>query len=209
MMNLTLNKTKKKEDEHELKNNSDEEEIGEGEDHETLFEYNEEEWKSDEIWFGVRTPNTLQSHYISLPIPVTPQLLPTPTIVQPPVPDKIKSAEPEKSEVSDWGNSQSAKRKDVLIKSILRSMRRYYWTIMENSTIYKRKEKKIKYKHLNLINCAEHTIAKLGLGDFSSNMGLFFCLFSYSWDMRKILEKLKVNKLYLKSACGCKSNEGW
>lgn len=173
--------------------------------------YNEDEWKSDDIWFEVRSPNTLQSNYISLPNPTTPQLIPTSTASPAPVPiaEIQKSSEQERSELSDWGISQSAKRKDVWIKSILRSMRRYYWTIMESSTIYKRKEKKIKFKHLNLINWAQNTMNKLGFADFSPNMVFYFCLFSYSWDMRKILEKLKLNKHYLKSSCSCEDNSKW
>lgn len=78
-------------------------------------------------------------------------------------------------------------------------MRRYYCNILESSTAYLRKEKKIKHKHQNLIRCAQIIVSQIGINDFSPNMAFYFCLFSYSCDMRKILEKLKVNHQYLKN----------
>ena len=146
----------------------------------------------------MRRPKNEQSTYISLPNPWTPQLIPTPVIQQIVAPIKPETPDREKSEVTDSIHSQTTKRKDVLIKSILRTMRRYYCNILETSTEYLRKEKKIKHKHQNLIRSAQIVVKQIGVNDFSPNMAFYFCLFSYSCDMRKILEKLKVNQQYLK-----------
>lgn len=107
------------------------------------------------------------------------------------------SAEPKEGEgEGDLYASASSKRRDVCIKSILRSMRRYYCLKMETMTSYLRKEKKIKLKHQTLIKCTKQIVDELGLSSFGPNMAFYFSLFAYSCDMRKILEKCKAN-LYL------------
>jgi hypothetical protein len=93
----------------------------------------------------------------------------------------------------ETGMKTSAKRYDVCIKSILRSMRRFYCHKMETSTAYKRKEKKIKFKHENLIKCCQLICEDLKLSEYSPNMSFYFSLFAYSCDMRKVFEKYKVN----------------
>jgi len=109
-------------------------------------------------------------------------------IINTPTPNTDKQSE-ENSEVTK-GNS---KRHDVCIKSILRSMRRFFCFKLETQTDYKRKEKKIKLKHETLVRCCEKITNDLGLASFSPNMSFYFSLFAYSCDMRKILEKLKAN----------------
>lgn len=70
-------------------------------------------------------------------------------------------------------------------------MRRYYCHIMESSTKYKRREKKINLKHENLIRSCHKICEELGLSKFSANMSFYFSLFAYPCDMRKIFEKFK------------------
>lgn len=53
--------------------------------------------------------------------------------------------------VHDLRDRPLNKRHDVWIKSILRTMRRFYSKLMESTTKYKRREKKIYVKHQNLI----------------------------------------------------------
>jgi len=45
-------------------------------------------------------------------------------------------------------------RKDVVIKSILRSMRKYYADLLQDNSEYKRKMRNIKLKHQMLIQCS-------------------------------------------------------
>ena len=60
-----------------------------------------------------------------------------------------------------------SKRRDVIIKSILRAIRRYFCNKLETNTIYKRKEKKIKVKHENLIKCSKEITNELSLDEYS------------------------------------------
>lgn len=78
-------------------------------------------------------------------------------------------------------------------------MRRYYCSKLETQTDYHRKEKRIKLKHQTLINCTHQIVEQLGLADFGPNIAFYFCLFAYSCDMRKILEKSK-GQMYLVDA---------
>ena len=100
----------------------------------------------------------------------------------------VESKEPIGGDASASANS---KRRDVCIKSILRSMRRFYCAKLETMTPYLRKEKKIKLKHQTLIKCTKQIVEDLGLDKFGPNMAFYFALFAYSCDMRKILEKSK------------------
>jgi hypothetical protein len=103
-----------------------------------------------------------------------------------------KPQDESKEEIEDEeGITSSAKRRDVCIKSILRSMRRYYCNKLETMTPYVRKEKKIKHKHQTLIKSIHQTVKDLKLDSFGPNISFYFSLFAYSCDMRKILEKSK------------------
>jgi hypothetical protein len=49
--------------------------------------------------------------------------------------------------------SKCINRKDVVIKSILRSMRKYYSDLVQDNSEYKRKIRNISVKHKTLVNC--------------------------------------------------------
>ena len=85
----------------------------------------------------------------------------------------------------------SLKRKDVVMKSIFRMMRRYFCKLMEDVSGYDRKEKQLKVKHAKLIESVKAGVVSLGFSDFSNNMAFYFSVFAYSSDMRKILEEAK------------------
>jgi len=85
----------------------------------------------------------------------------------------------------------SLKRKDVVMKSIFRMMRRYYCKLLEGVTGYNRKEKCLQIKHKELLKSLKIGMMKLGFEDFSLNMAFYFGAFAYPSDMRKILEESK------------------
>lgn len=94
------------------------------------------------------------SHVSDDPWPEKPaSVKPVPTSVQ--ISDVPMTFKPmsESKELTggDASASANSKRRDVCIKSILRSMRRYYCAKLETMTPYLRKEKKIKLKHQTLI----------------------------------------------------------
>ena len=194
--------------------NDQNEESGEGEEYGSFFKGIDGDCKSED-WSGeqMKKINVTVNPTVSLPVPKTDQLSPKHNIV-PPVPEQKLSENKDSEDKVDnphaeSGSTSNSRRRDVWIKSILRSMRRYYCEKLENETIYVRKEKRIKFKHQLLIKWSYEIITKLGLDGFSENMAFYFALFSYSWDMRKILEKLKINHGYLKGPWTCGNVESW
>jgi hypothetical protein len=93
--------------------------------------------------------------------------------------------------VVDPQNFLSLKRKDVVMKSIFRMMRRYYCKLLEDATGYNRKEKCLQIKHQELIKNIDEGMKKLNFSTFSNNMSFYFAAFAYPSDMRKILEEAK------------------
>lgn len=189
---------------HEL---DDGDASGEGEDFDTLFDADDNDnVHSCEPWLDDIAPQARPNPapFLSLPIP-------TPTMPAMPVVESkaTQSAESKAAQSAELGLSANSKRRDVCIKSILRSMRRYYCSKLETMTQYLRKEKKIKLKHQTLIRCAQEIVTQLGLKDFSPNMAFYFSLFSYSCDMRKILEKSKQSSYYLNCLCECSNKSLW
>lgn len=85
----------------------------------------------------------------------------------------------------------SLKRKDVVMKSIFRMMRRHYCKLLEDVTGYNRKEKCLHIKHKELLKNIVQGISKLNFSSFSNNMAFYFGAFAYPSDMRKILEESK------------------
>lgn len=88
-------------------------------------------------------------------------------------------------------NFTSLKRKDVIFKSILRMMRRYFCTLLEANTGYNRKEKCIFTKHKQLVKCIFEGVQKLGFNEVGPNMPYYFAAFAYPNDMKKILKESK------------------
>lgn len=88
-------------------------------------------------------------------------------------------------------NFTSIKRKDVIFKSILRMMRRFFCTLLESNTDYNRKEKCINTKHKQLVKCIFEGVEKLGFNQVGANMPFYFAAFAYPNDMKKILKESK------------------
>ena len=106
----------------------DEEPCGEGEEDETLFDPNEPPKSvvslcDDFLLTPIVRPNPTLSLPIQRPAPMIPEL------------EKV-------TQLNESNFMANAKRRDVWIKSILRSMRRYYCGKLESMTTYLRKEKK-------------------------------------------------------------------
>lgn len=98
----------------------------------------------------------------------------------------------------------SSKRQDVSIKSILRTMRRFYCQRIETLTKYNRKERKLNVKHQKLIKSCDEFVQTLDFAGFSYNMSFYLSLFAYSCDMKKILieksDKIKEDSKLIKKA---------
>jgi hypothetical protein len=88
-------------------------------------------------------------------------------------------------------NFTSLKRKDVIFKSILRMMRRFFCNLLESNTEYNRKEKCIFTKHKQLVKCIFEGIKKIGFNEVGPNMPFYFAAFAYPNDMKKILKESK------------------
>jgi hypothetical protein len=80
-------------------------------------------------------------------------------------------------------------RKDVVIKSILRSMRKYYADLVQDNSEYKRKIRNIKLKHKTLINCCYNLAEMLGLSDCNTSVAFYLSAIAFPTDLRKILKK--------------------
>ena len=80
-------------------------------------------------------------------------------------------------------------RKDVVIKSILRSMRKYYADLVQDNSEYKRKIRNIKLKHKTLINCCYNLSETLALSDSNTSVAFYLSAIAFPTDLRKILNK--------------------
>lgn len=84
---------------------------------------------------------------------------------------------------------QCLNRKDVVIKSILRSMRKYYADLLQDNSDYKRKIRNIKLKHKKLINCSIALAHSLDLGGITDNVAFYLAAVAFPQDLKKILVK--------------------
>lgn len=80
-------------------------------------------------------------------------------------------------------------RKDVVIKSILRSMRKYYADLVQDNSEYKRKIRNISLKHKTLINCCYNLAETLSLSESSASVAFYLSAIAFPTDLRKILNK--------------------
>lgn len=80
-------------------------------------------------------------------------------------------------------------RKDVVIKSILRSMRKYYSDLVQDNSEYKRKIRNIKLKHKTLVSCALELAKTLALSSAPNNVAFYLTAIAFPTDLRKILSK--------------------
>lgn len=78
-------------------------------------------------------------------------------------------------------------RKDVVIKSILRSMRKYYADLVQDNSEYKRKIRNIKLKHKTLVNSCLDLSKALSLTQVDNNVAFFLTAIAFPTDLRKIL----------------------
>lgn len=88
-------------------------------------------------------------------------------------------------------NDSKKRRKDVIIKSILRAMRRDLWAQMETLTDFKKRDKNIEHKHQTFMRSLDEIVAKLGWQNFAINMSFYYGVLAYPVDMKKILEKAR------------------
>lgn len=80
-------------------------------------------------------------------------------------------------------------RKDVVVKSILRTMRKYYADLIQDNSEYKRKIRNIKVKHQTLINCALELARTLELSENYDYVAFYLIAVAFPTDLRKILNK--------------------
>lgn len=80
-------------------------------------------------------------------------------------------------------------RKDVVVKSILRSMRKYYADLVQDNSEYKRKIRNIKLKHKTLVCCCIDLAKALSLSDADNNVAFYLTAIAFPTDLRKILIK--------------------
>lgn len=84
-------------------------------------------------------------------------------------------------------------RKDVVIKSILRCMRKYYADLIQDNTDFDRKARNIKLKHQKLVNSAIIITRKLSLDGHTDIIAFYLLAFSFPIDFKKLLTlKLKM-----------------
>jgi len=80
-------------------------------------------------------------------------------------------------------------RKDVVIKSILRSMRQYYADLLQDNTNYRRKMRNIKLKHKLLISCSKEVADSIALSDFQKSLPFYLASVAFPIDVKKIMKK--------------------
>lgn len=86
-------------------------------------------------------------------------------------------------------------RKDVVIKSILRSMRKYYSDLLQDNTEFTRKQRNIKIKHKRLVSGAIQIAETLGYSSNKYVVAFYLASVSFPQDFRKCLyNALKKNK---------------
>lgn len=78
-------------------------------------------------------------------------------------------------------------RKDVVVKSILRTMRKYYAELVQDNSEYKRKIRNIRVKHKTLINWAKDLAKALSLSSSDNNVAFYLTALAFPTDLRKIL----------------------
>lgn len=80
-------------------------------------------------------------------------------------------------------------RKDVVVKSILRSMRKFYSELLQDNSEYKRKIRNIKLKHQKLIRCSLELAKTLSLGNSDEAVAFYLTAVAFPTDLKKILAK--------------------
>jgi len=85
--------------------------------------------------------------------------------------------------------SKCINRKDVVIKSILRSMRKYYSDLVQDNSEYKRKIRNISVKHKTLVNCWLSLAKALSLTEKEENVAFYLTAIAFPSDLKKILNK--------------------
>lgn len=83
------------------------------------------------------------------------------------------------------------RRKDVIIKSILRCMRRYFCHQLETLTSFNKKEKDLVTKQRALITACHQLVSHFCLSQGTSNMAFYLAMIAYPCDMRKLLTDSK------------------
>eukprot|EP00345_Euplotes_harpa_P006998 CAMPEP_0168331576 /NCGR_PEP_ID=MMETSP0213-20121227/8416_1 /TAXON_ID=151035 /ORGANISM="Euplotes harpa, Strain FSP1.4" /LENGTH=329 /DNA_ID=CAMNT_0008335379 /DNA_START=20 /DNA_END=1009 /DNA_ORIENTATION=+ len=85
-------------------------------------------------------------------------------------------------------------RRDVVIKSILRSMRKYYADLIQDNTGFKRRTRNTKLKHRMLLQSSAEILENTREG--AASKSLAFCLASVAFpcDMKKLLASLSKSR---------------
>ena len=88
-------------------------------------------------------------------------------------------------------NSQNLKRNDVILKSILRSMRRYFCKKFLQLTNFKKTEKQQKVRRENLVRCANHLVEQLDFSVPLKNFPFYYMALAYPSELKKVLNEAK------------------
>jgi hypothetical protein len=120
---------------------------------------------------------------------------PEPVEIDPSVesePEEVKQTparrpKPKKKAMKKVINSHNQKRNDVVLKSILRSMRRYLCKEFLQITKFKKTEKQHKVRKENLIRCANKLIDELEFPIQANNFQFYFLALAYPSELKKVL----------------------
>lgn len=88
-------------------------------------------------------------------------------------------------------NPQNLKRNDVVLKSILRSMRRFFWNKFLAITKFKKTEKQLKVRKENLVKCVKELIPQLNLPEGLANYEFYYLALAYPSELKKVLNDAK------------------
>lgn len=101
-----------------------------------------------------------------------------------------QSKETLKEKIDDRSHVKNClNRKDVVVKSILRSMRKYYADLVQDNSEYKRKIRNIGLKHKTLIGCSLSLARILSLSNWAENVAFYLTAIAFPNDLKKILAK--------------------
>jgi hypothetical protein len=88
-------------------------------------------------------------------------------------------------------NPQNLKRNDVVLKSLLRSMRRFFWNKFLSMTRFKKTEKQQKVRRESLVKWAKELIAQLSLPEGLNNYEFYYLALAYPSELKKVLNDAK------------------